>query len=134
MKVFVCLLSIIAVVVLAINLGSRIPPDTVAMGMGVVLGALTSIPVSLLLGTVLARRDQVPAQANDKTPPSFVAQPSYAPVQGYSSVRNYPPVVIINPSAYQHSAQRGYPAARMDSIPLLSGQREFRVIGEEATA
>lgn len=134
MRVFAALLSVIAVVALALNIGSRIPPDTVAMAAGVVLGALTAIPISLFLGVVLARRPQPAPSVMEEAPRTFNPQLAYQRVESYSSLgRDYPPLVIINPSAFQAASQPAYPAARLDSIPLLSGQREFRVIGEEAT-
>ena len=132
MKVFSALLAVIAVVTVALNIGSRVPADTVAMGMGVVLGALTSVPISLFMGVIIARRDR-PAPI-EEAPRMYAPQPAYQRAESYSPAgRDYPPLVIINPSAFQQSAQPAYPQARLDSIPLLSGQREFRVIGEEAT-
>lgn len=134
MRVFAALLSVIAVVVLAINIGSRIPPDTVAMGIGVVLGALTTIPISLFMGVVMARREQATPRVVDEAPRTFTPQPAYQRVESFlPSARDYPPLVIINPSAFQTATQPAYPSARLDTVPLLSGQREFRVIGEEAT-
>jgi hypothetical protein len=140
MRIFAGLLAVIGVVVLAINIGNRIPPDTVAMGVGVVLGALTALPMSLILGAVFARREQTAGQVAGQTPRSFTPQPAYPayqpvyqPAEGLSSVRNYPPLVIINPSAFQNASQPTYPAARLDNVALLGGQREFRIVGEEAT-
>ena len=136
MRVFAALLAMIAVVALALNIGSRIPPDTVAMAAGVVLGAMTAIPISLFLGVVLARRQQPAPAALEDAPRTFAPQAAYQPAyqraESYGSLgRDYPPLVIINPAAFQSAAQNAYPAARLDSAPLLSGRREFRVIGEE---
>jgi hypothetical protein len=108
------------------------------MGMGVVLGAFTSIPISLCLGVIVARRARPAQEIIEEAPRLFTPQPTYQPAyqraESYSPAgRDYPPLVIINPSAFQTATQPAYPQARLDNIPLLSGQREFRVIGEEAT-
>jgi hypothetical protein len=134
MKVFSALLAVIAVVTVALNIGSRVPADTVAMGMGVVLGALTSIPISLLMGVIIARRDRPAPAPIEDAPHMYAPQPAYQRAESYSPAgRDYPPLVIINPTPFQSATQPAYPQARLDNIPLLSGQREFRVIGEEAS-
>jgi hypothetical protein len=137
MRVFAFVLASIAVVTIAINVGNRIPPDAVAMGIGVILGALTSIPVSLAMGVIVGRRPQaLPqpiAQPIHQEPRQYVTLAAQQRLDAAASWREYPSLVIINPAAFQQSGHAAYPAARAESIPLLTGQREFRVIGEEAS-
>ena len=164
MRIFAGVLSVMVVVLAAINLGSRIPPDTVAMAIGVALGALCSIPVSLALGALAGRRLQTApvlddgpdgytypqqfsrqsyggqsyagqmynAQSYQSLP--YASQPPYPLVgNGPSPVRDYPPVVIIDPAAFAGRMQPAPLAARMDQT-ALAGPRQFRIVGEDATA
>ena len=133
MKVFSAFLTLICVVVLAIAIGRRIPPDTAAMAVGVVLGALAAIPVSLFMGLLVSRREPSAPALDEEPMRPFAQQPAYQPLDGYAPRRDYPPLVIINPAAFQSSGRASYPAARVDNMPMLGGPRQFRVIGEEAT-
>jgi hypothetical protein len=133
MRIFTALFLFVVVVALAINVGGRIPSDTVAMGVGVVIGAFAAVPVSLLMGVVFARRDPATAVPMEELALPMATHPPYPRVDGYSRVSNYPPVVIINPSAFQANNQPAYPAARLQAGPMASGPRQFRVVGEEAT-
>ncbi len=134
MRIFASLLAVTAVVVLAINLGNRVPPDSIAMAAGVLLGALASIPVSLALGALLGRRQPSPVPVVQDPIRQYMSQQQPYTARGdvFSPVRDYPPVVIINPAGFQNGGRSSYQAARLESLPLLSGQREFRIIGEEA--
>jgi hypothetical protein len=133
MRTFSALLAIIGVAALALSAGSRIPPDTVAMAAGVVLGALSCIPVSLFMSVLRDRSGPVAPPANEERPRSFVPQPAYSHAASFQrSGHEYPPLVIINPSSYHAGVQEAY-RARVESFPLLSGPREFRVVGEEAS-
>jgi len=133
MRIFTALFLFIVVVALAINLGGRIPSETVAMGVGVVIGAFSAIPVSLLIGAVFSRSDLAPIAPAEEPALPVASHPPYPRVDGYSRVNDYPPVVIINPSAFQGNVQPAYAPARLQTGPLASGPRQFRVVGEEAT-
>jgi hypothetical protein len=133
-KVFLALLSIIGVVVLAISIGNRIPPDTVAMAIGVVLGALSTIPVSLLIGALMARSRAVPAPAAVEPVYPVAAQPPYPRSDAYNALADYPPVVILNSGQFQAPRQPAYAPAQMSQqSPQIGSPRNFRIVGEEGT-
>lgn len=133
MKLLTVLLVVITVVALAYNVGMRVPAETVALGLGVVLGALTSVPLSLVVGSILGRREQPLEQEELELPPMMASRPPYPRSDVYQQARDYPPLVIINPGTFQNARQPGYAAAAMQSLLLPTGPREFRVVGEEAT-
>lgn len=133
MKIYLGLLTFIATVVAGINIGSRVPPDTIAMTIGVALGALTTIPISLILGAVIARRAQPLADDAGYTVAPVVNQPPYPRFDAYpSSLRNVPPVVIVNPMAWQAGSQAAYQPAQLQAPPMVEGPRRFHIVGKEA--
>jgi hypothetical protein len=105
MKKVVAIAFIAFTVTLAVIIGKRMSTDAMAVVIGVACGVLASIPTSLLILAVTSRRGEreVPQR------------------------RDYPPVVIVNPSNNQpRYLQPPYAA------PLIQGQeRQFRVIGDE---
>ena len=132
MRVFAGILTTILTVTLAITIGNRVPPDTVAMAAGVVLGAAAAAPPRLALGLVAQRRSATPLPV---APPPLAAEPvvrPYAMADSYASARDYPPLVIINPSAYQASRTQAHAAAYLDNTPMLHAPRQFRIVGDEA--
>jgi hypothetical protein len=145
MKIFLVMLLFIVSVVSAIAVGNRVPPQTVAMAIGVVLGALASIPLSLVAGAMIGRSRSAgagheyatrqvfstPAYAQSYAAQAYATQPPYPRYEGHSPVRDFPPVVIVNPAAYQSMRPEYQPAHVQQAA--ISGPREFRVIGEEAT-
>jgi hypothetical protein len=133
MRVFVAVLLLVIVVALAINVAGRIPSDTVAMGIGVVIGAFAAVPVSLVMGLVFTRRSATPVAPVEEPALPVATHPPYPRVDAYTRVSDYPPVVIINPSAFQQHGQSAYAPARLEAGPLASGPRQFTVVGEEAT-
>ena len=53
-------------------------------------------------------------------------------------MHDYPPVVIINPAAFQGGGVQTVRPAYAQNVPLLNGsggnsERQFRIIGEDAT-
>jgi hypothetical protein len=131
MKTFVCLLSIMGAAVLGMSIGNRIPANAVALAFGVALGALTAIPISLLLSVLVRRPATVEATPPQPASQPYAAPTMYEPAAAYAGARSYPPLVIINPSSFQPQPQRAYAAARYEATPLLGMPREFRIIGEE---
>lgn len=142
MRIFLCCLAVIVAVTFGVSVAQRIPADTVAMGVGVLLGVLATVPISLLLVNWTARRAVAPsplasAQTGGYAPyqrpdgyVSYAAQ-AYARSQGYGSSFQFPPVVVINPN--QSPAQTaGYGPAFSPPYPLVAGPRNFEIIGEEA--
>ena len=131
MKIFAGILTMILTVTIAITIGNRVPPETVAMAAGVVLGAAAAIPLSIMLGLVAPRRafEALPAERplRYETP----ARP-YQMADSYASTRDYPPLVIINPSALQQASRAPAHAAFLDNAPMLSAPRQFRIVGDEA--
>ncbi len=105
MKKVVAVAFIAFIVTLAVIIGRRMSTDAMAVVIGVGCGVLASIPTSLLILAVMNRRGEreIPQR------------------------REYPPVVIVNPSSNQpHYLQTPFPA------PMLQPQqRQFRVIGDE---
>jgi hypothetical protein len=109
---------------LAVAVGSRMSADAMAVVIGVACGVLASIPTSLVLLWVLARRGQGPAMGADQR------------MSGY-----FPPVVVVNPGpgygapaygAVPHALPTGsYSAASPAALP--AGPRSFKVVGDEET-
>jgi hypothetical protein len=109
---------------LAVAVGSRMSADAMAVVIGVACGVLASIPTSLVLLWVLARR----GQGTDRLGPSGMG--------GY-----FPPVVVVNPGpgygapaygAASHALPAGsYSGAGPAALP--AGPRSFKVVGDEET-
>jgi hypothetical protein len=123
MKRGVLIIGAVFAVALAVAVGSRMSADAMSVVVGVVCGVLASIPTSLLLMWMLARRGPAADRA------------------GQAGMGNYfPPVVVVNPGpgygapAYGHSlnalAAGGYAPA---APPMPGGQRSFKVVGDEET-
>lgn len=132
MKAFVAVLSVIAAAGTGIHLASRIPADVVAMSIGVALGALATIPVSVVLGALIGRRTASEADAHDEQARPYAMQPPYPRLDRYPQVLDAPPVVIINPAAFQSARQPAYPAAAQ-MLSLVGVPRQFHIIGDEST-
>ncbi len=125
MKRGVVIIGAVFAAALAVAVGSRMSADAMSVVLGVVCGALTSIPTSLVLLWVLARR----GPGADR-----VAQAGMG--SGY-----FPPVVVVNPGpgygmpAYGALPQAlpagGYPATSPAALP--AGPRSFKVVGDEET-
>ena len=122
MKRGVVIIGAVFAVALAVAVASRMSADAMAVVVGVVCGVLASIPTSLLLLWMLARR----APGTERA--------------AQAGMGNYfPPVVVVNPGpgygtpAYGPSLNAlpagSYPAAP----PLPGGRRSFKVVGDEET-
>ncbi len=128
MKLFLGVLAVIVAVTLARDVGSRVPAETVAMGVGMMLGIAATVPVSLAMRLVLSRseaRSLPPADAPrpQATQPPFPRLDSPAPAY-------FPSLVVIDPTRFDRLPVP-HPPARVENVPLIGPQREFRVIGEE---
>ena len=115
------LLTIVAAafaVALAVVIGIRMSAEAMAVVVGVVCGVLASIPTSLLLIWALRRGSTGGVGAENQA--------------GNGAVPHYPPVVVVNPgqgmSAYGPST---LPLER--GLPVPTGPRTFKVVGEEET-
>ena len=119
----VLIIGAVFAVALAVAVGSRMSADAMSVVVGVVCGVLASIPTSLLLLWVLARR----GPGAERTGPAGMGN-------------YFPPVVVVNPgpgygvptygsSAHALAAGSYAPAA----LPLPAGQRSFKVVGDEET-
>jgi hypothetical protein len=102
------ILSGIAVAVLAAVIGARMSPEALAVVIGVICGVGASVPVSLLILTFLARKDERRQTAQRDYPPVIVVN-SGAPAGAMGQLRS--------PSFY--SSLGGEPA------------RTFHIVGEE---
>lgn len=102
------ILSGVAVSVLAAVVGARMSPEALAVVVGVVCGVGASVPISLLILTFLARRDQ----------------------RRDLERRDYPPVVIVNPGGVAGAVGQLKSPIMM---PGLAGEpaRTFHIIGDE---
>ncbi len=110
---------------LAVAIGSRMSADAMSVLIGVACGVLASVPTSLVLLWVLARRGPGADRFG----------------QGSMSSGYFPPVVVVNPGpgygmpaygAPSHAlAAGGYPAAGPAALP--AGPRSFKVVGDEET-
>jgi hypothetical protein len=133
MKLFALALAALGVFGGSYALGRRIPADAVALALGMLLGALASVPISLVIQALFARRPE-PAQATEPSPAQPAVAPPYPRLDEYSPQRaDYPPLVIINPTSFEQGRQRAYAAAAAQSLMIPSAPRQFRIVGEEAT-
>jgi hypothetical protein len=120
MKRVVVVLCGLFAVALAAVIGFRMSADAMAVLVGVACGVLASIPTSLLIVWALARRDQ-------------------AGHAGHATMRNYPPIVVVNPGIQHAPTTYGLPALPPaapyvgDGGVFPTGQRVFRVLGDEET-
>ena len=124
MKRGVVIIGAVFAAALAVAVGSRMSADAMSVLVGVACGVLASIPTSLLLLWVLARRGPGAERA------------------GQAGMGNYfPPVVVVNPGsgygmpaygAAPHALSAGgYPVASPAALP--GGPRSFKVVGDEET-
>ena len=123
MKRGVLIIGVVFAVALAVAVGSRMSADAMSVVVGVACGVLASIPTSLVLLWILARRGQGPAMGAEHRMGNY-----------------FPPVVVVNPGpgygapAYGSSPHvlpaGSYPAA---GPALAAGPRSFKVVGDEET-
>ena len=88
----------------------RMPPETHALMIGMLLGPIVSAPMALLLVWALGRRGSQPAP---NEPPRLTAE------------RNYPPVIVVGGQAQIPQWMQNSP-----SLPMPSGPRQYTVVGE----
>ena len=93
---------------LAAFVAYKLSVDALALMVGVVLGILATIPLSLLIIWMMSKQQAQWAASNRQSPQ-------------YSS---QPPVIVVQPSAATTSQS---PA----SLPMPSGERYFKVVGGE---
>ena len=125
MKRGVVIIGAVFAAALAVAVGSRMSADAMSVVIGVGCGMLASVPTSLVLLWVLARR----GPGADRGGPAGMGS-------GY-----FPPVVVVNPGpgygvpaygAASHAFPAGsYPAAGPAALP--AGPRSFKVVGDEET-
>jgi hypothetical protein len=102
-------------VALAVVIGVRLDQAALAVVVGVACGVGASIPISLLIISVLRRRDA----SEDRRAPRNT---TYGAAQS-------PPVVLVAPPT---AAQLPQPSSWSGSLVTpLPAQRQFKVIGEE---
>lgn len=113
MKTFIVFVAGIFSVALAVVVGNRLPVDAVTVIVGIVCGVLASIPTSLLIIAVTARRDG--SVHAGRTPP-----------------QTYPPVVVVNgqPGSAPVGLS-GTPQPMSWPGPAPSSPRKFHIIGQE---
>ncbi len=123
MRRCVVIIGAVFAAALAVAVGSRMSADAMSVVIGVACGVLASIPTSLVLIWVLARRGQGATMGAEQR------------MSGY-----FPPVVVVNPGpgygmpaygAPTHALPASYPAAGPAALP--AGQRSFKVVGDEET-
>lgn len=135
MRIFSAMLSGVAVAALATSAGMVLPADTLALGAGVLCGALAALPVTAFIGAALPAAVPAPLPGDHQPEPAPVSGPPPFPrLDAYSPVRDYPPVVIINPATMQAQRRPALAPAASAEFAVLDAQRQFRVIGEAANA
>lgn len=119
MKRFLALLVLVCAGVATWQVGEKLSPDAIGMGVGVLFGVMAGIPTALLLLASNRRRDLA-----DSTWP----EPSHPRYQ-HQLPMSQPPVVILagtmqqpQPTYDPYGGKQGYAPA----VP--SGQREVRVL------
>lgn len=110
---------VLVVAVLAGVVAYRLSADALAIIVGVVLGFLALIPALIILVLVLRRRESEPPPAQ---PPAFT--PPVVVVSGYPQM---PPSMLAQQPASP------YGSLNPPMLPAPQPQRQFRVMGYEAT-
>ena len=118
MKRLVTIVAAAFVVALAVVIGIRMSAEAMAVVVGVVCGVLASIPTSLLLIWALRRGSNGRSGAE-----------SHA---GNGMMPHYPPVVVVNPGQGM-SPYGPSPLPPERGLPVPTGPRTFKVVGEEET-
>ncbi len=118
MKRLVTIVAAAFAVALAVVVGIRMSAEAMAVVVGVVCGVLASIPTSLLLIWALRRG------SNSGTEAEGQARNGMMP--------HYPPVVVVNPGQGM-SAYGPSPLPLERGLPVPTGPRTFKVVGEEET-
>lgn len=109
MKKLIALIVVAFAVTLAVVVGNRMSTDAMAVVVGIVCGVGASIPTSLLIMTVVSRRE-----AKEE--------------RGQAS---FPPVVIVNPGNQMGQAPNYHQPPGLPPALSQGGPRQFRVIGQE---
>ena len=105
-------------VALAVIVGIRLDQAALAVVVGVACGVGASIPISLLILSVLRRRDARDATDGRRMPRDAAYGAAEAP----------PVVLVAPPAAPQLPQPSPWPGSQVSPLPA---QRQFKVIGEE---
>lgn len=112
---------------LMIIIGVKLSNDALAVIIGLVLGIIASLPVSLIIVFGVLHRDR-----SNLSPSQPGMQPGYT---------NQPPVIVVNGGQHPAHGNYGYGSPPQMSQPAtpntpgvpLPGQRQFTVVGEDVT-
>lgn len=112
MKNLFVVVLLVFVAGLALVMGSRLSVDAVTVIIGVGCGVLASIPTSILILAVTARRES-----------------RLDPMRGQQA---YPPVVVVNSPPGNFQSGQGWPAYNPALLaPAPPHSRQFHVIGQD---
>ena len=118
MKQAVVVMGVVFAIGLAVLIGTRMSADALGVLVGVLCGALASLPTSLVLIWALLRRTRGPGV-------------DLGMRQGTGG-HSYPPVVVVNPGTGYGMPGYGLPPPQ-HTLPAVGGARDFKVVGDEET-
>lgn len=119
--------AILTPTAIVLLVGLKLSPDALAVIIGMMLGILASVPVSVVLVILLTRREGYAGKNGGSAgqmsyqPPVIVVNGQQAPPNGYPFG---PPSTITKGASNSETPQGGYAMG-------LPAQRTFTVIGEE---
>jgi len=133
MKKFIVLIALVIMGAFAWGIGSKLSPDAIGMGLGVLLGVLAGVPAALLLMVSNRQRgrrddDETP-QHMRQLPPGMAGYPPQAPVIVLAGQGMAAP-----PPQPGFGSQPGYPALpgpQAGGFEMAAEERRFKVVGEQ---
>ena len=133
MKRFLGLALLVFVGVAVWQIGSKLSPDAIGMGVGVLFGIMAGIPAALL---VLASGRRGQARDADWQPHQQRGQRGQMPP--YGGYPQQPPVIVLTGNGMGQGYPQGAPVnqGQQHYLPLPGNRgqtleaREFRVVGE----
>lgn len=134
MKKFIVLVALVIMGAFAWGIGSKLSPDAIGMGLGVLLGVLAGVPAALLLmvsNRQRGRQDDEEAPHNMRQlPPGMAGYPPQAPVIVLAGHGMAAPPQQQSP----YGPQAGYPALpgpQAGGVEMAAEERRFKVVGEQ---
>jgi predicted small secreted protein len=116
MKRPIFLLGLGLAIAITLVFAVRLSDEALAMVIGFILGALASIPTSLMVTLILRQRDTASPERSWPAPSHMASQ--------------QPPIFIVTGSG---ASPVPSPFQGTSGMPILDGRRTFTVVGDEST-